>query len=665
MVLYWWRSPLMRARRAARSKNWAQAVNAYRKHLESAPSDAPAWVQLGHSLKEQGKLGDARVAYQQASRIAPDMPDALIHLAYIERSAGHREDAIRALKQMLTIDPGADRAARALVEMGARERLPVAIQERIEAREGVFAASRYGLYRDAIANSRAVAEMAPPPADVLAVIDARGVAPERLRELLEATQATLVGLTCVIVGDGAASVDAAHVRGQDGIATFGTATHLLLLAVGCRVEPDTIGRLYAAMSATGAPAAYCDHDHWEPADNGSDAKIVMSDPCFQPMFDPLWFRRTQVRPPCLLVTGAALKSAPTWEALFARRLSLRTPYVHVPLILASRRKDTGSPAESHPARPASANETLIQVVIQTRDAPDMLERCVASLRRTAARPERLDIVIVDNRSVLSRTAELLAEWSRQGIARVMPHDEPFNWARANNLATRQSAAPHILFLNNDVEMESARWDEVLRDGLAEISVGALGALLLYPDHLIQHAGVVFGMGTDKSGGPVHEGVGHPVAPGGPAGRWSHPRLSAAVTGAWLATSRSVFDEVGGFEEQLPVAYNDIDFCLRCRLAGRLVVETSHVVAVHRESATRGRIMSFAEQSRADADWAWMRSQWGEALDLDPAYNPNWARVGQPFDAFCMPSQEAISHWIAASAKQHPWSISLTARSPSA
>ena len=93
-----------------------------------------------------------------------------------------------------------------------------------------------------------------------------------------------------------------------------------------------------------------------------------------------------------------------------------------------------------------------------------------------------------------------------------------------------------------------------------------------------------------------------------------------------------------------------------RAAGRLVVQASHIVALHRESATRGSVMSSAEHARDQADWAWLRAQWGAALDVDPAYNPHWLRVGQPFDGLHAPSPDAVSRWIAASARPRPWSV---------
>lgn len=650
MLKFLWRGSLKRARNAARSNRWPEAVNAYRDYLNSHPHDGKAWVQLGHSLKEAGRAPEAAEAYRRAVEIVPEMVEIWIHLAHVELRLGHRLAAIDALERALARESAEDQIARSravhdLVEMGERERLPLSIQQQIEGSDGCYARSRYAEFLEDPALLRLRVE-AKCRHDVLSVVDARGAS----LQAVAATCDSLGGGACLILRDDAAAFeDIERAR----------ARYLLLVLAGTIVEPHTIETLCAAAQATGAAAVYCDHDHWEvanadyPASRTPNKAIFRQDPCFQPMFDPIWFRREEVCPPCILVEASVTRGIATWNDLFARRLALSSAYAHVPLILASREKSqrrVGPPA----ALPALVRDDVaasIQVIIQTRDAPEMLERCVESLLQKATRPERIDILIVDNRSVLDQTARLLAKWSARGLARVMTHDEPFNWARANNLAAARARTTHLLFLNNDVEMDSAGWDDVLVRELAQDDVGAVGALLLYPDRLIQHAGIVFGKGD---GAVVHEGVGQLVEEGGPADRWKHSRLASAVTGAWLGTTRSLFEAVAGFEERLPVAYNDVDFSLRCREAGRLVLQSAEIVAVHRESATRGSVMTRSEHERDQADWAWLRSRWGEALVRDPGFNPNWARTGQPFDGLCAPTEETLARWIADSARKRPW-----------
>jgi len=650
MLLFSWLSPLKRARRAAKLKDWAAAARAYQKHLLRNPRDDGAWVQFGHSLKEHGHLKDAASAYREATQIAPHKGDGWIHLAHLERRNGNREGAILTLQEVLNRTNEVEsvtRAVREMVEMGARERLPLANQLEIEAQEGCYTTSRYNYYH-ALQEKTNSGQIMDAPSDFLVIIDCRHKSTE------------LVSITCRSLEPSGNFILADDAMAQCLI-DEGAASNLLLVEAGTLINLDAITRLCAAMQTTDATAAYCDHDHWSPVTgnsknaNAADEGIVRFDPCFQPMYDPVWFRRTEVHPPCILIRKSVLKSATTWAELLDQRLYLPGRYAHVPLVLASRYFSESLPkADSKsPVTPDKTDKIPIQVIIQTRDAPDMLQRCVTSLLRTANCPNELEILIVDNRSVLAETTDLLREWSSRKIARIMPHDEPFNWARANNLAVQQTRAHYLLFLNNDVEMQSYGWDDEIRCSLAQEEVGAMGALLLYPNQLIQHAGVIIGMG---SGGAVHEGVGHSLHEGGPSKRWQHPRNASAVTGAWLATTRTLFEKVGGFEERLPVGYNDIDFSLRCRAAGRFVVQASQIVAIHLESATRGSVMSQTEHERDRADWAWMRMRWGETLDRDPAYNPNWARSGQPFNGMCAPSEEVQSRWTENSARVHPWSV---------
>lgn len=654
------------------------AATIYRAYLSRHPVDPSAWVQFGHSLKEQGDYTQAAEAYRKAVAIRPQAIADWVHLAHAVFRTQGRESAIRTLEQCLkdNLQAGSPTGEQIeiivleMIEFGARERLPIPFQVMQEEREGVYAQSRYPHYRAAAVQARQAwsategnedSTVADPTGAVLVAIYtgelADAIGKERLQELVDASRRTLGVCANVVLGPEQAQGALSELRLVRG-AGLESVRYILLLEAGCRIEPDTIKFLLRALERTGAGGGYCDHDHWQGDWQGLDAQMTLSAPCLQPMRDPLWFNRHAVRPPCILVDTAAMPPAMSVSGVMACWPALSAPWVHVPLILASRSKllaelvqddSRGLPAGGGDSSGAGS----IQVVIQTRDAPELLERCVTSLLRTARYPDRLDILVVNNRSVLPRTEELLLEWTTNGTVRVMEHDECFNWARANNLAVGLGTADHILFLNNDVEMDSPGWDEALRDGLANGDVGAIGALLLYPDRRIQHAGVIFGMGT---GGPVHEGVGYHVDVPGPSGRWHHSRLAGAVTGAWLGTSRAVFDAVGGFEEHLPVAYNDIDFCLRCRASGRFVVQDSRIVAVHRESATRGSVMSADQRVRDQEDWAWMRKRWGNGLDLDPAYNPSWTRIGQPFDGLRLPDAEAVRRWIEVSARESPWSM---------
>lgn len=641
MLGYFRRAPLAHARRAARSGHWIKAAAFYRKHLDRHPEDGAAWIQLGHSLKEQGALSDARLAYRRAAQETPSNQDSWIELAHMARRMGDRAAAMTILEEGLAHDPNAQHIIEALLALGGRERLPVAVQQRIEAQTSHYALSRYPVYRAQTAG-RTVITRCPPCPGLLVAIDGRGADPQWVQTI----QTMMDGISCLVLGEHEADAG----EGKDAIGALDhSILHLLLIETDARPDPRLIDKLREAMVQTGALGAYCDHDHWHNISNG----IAWQNPCFQPMYDPFWFAHAANRPPCVLLSRQSIGAIASWDALFACSMMLPISYVHVPQVLVSRRSGfTPRAVPTVQASPAPLQGD-IQVIIQTRDAADMIERCVASLIRTAADPKRLNIIVIDNRSVSPDTAALFERWTEAGTARIVPHDEEFNWARANNIGVRLGSAPHLLFLNNDVEIETAHWDVSLRRYLAQEEVGSIGALLLYPDHHIQHGGVIFGMGT---GSPVHEGVGQARTRSGPGMRWATPRLASAVTGAWLATSRTLFERVGGFNEELAVAYNDIDFCLRCRAEGHYVVQAADIVAIHRESATRGTILSVADQAREKEEWLRLQATWGETLKHDPAYNPHWLRTGQPFDGFSTPSPAAMTYWMQQSAQPRPWSV---------
>lgn len=647
MLRYLWRRPLALAREAARAGQWAKAANFYRQHLDRKPRDAAARIQLGHSLKEQGDFMQARVAYLQATQDLPNNLDSWIHLAHAERLLGNRQAAVGALCEGLTHDPHAEEIIKALLAMGERERLPDATQQVIEVEQGIYTLSRYPFYRPQWHIPATLKHEG--LAGLLVAIDGRYADPEWLQEI----RGFLAGTHHIVVGHERIPIPSSTqiFHPDDRMELDGSVSHILLVEAGSRLSPDIISHLHDAMERTGAMGAYCDHDHWDDTVNGN----LWQYPCFQPIHDPYWFSHAENCPPSVLISRQAIDMPCSWADLFSRRILLPINYVHVPKILASRRFGSKQPEISSysPIRPVPYKDDGIQVIIQTRDAPAMVERCVASLLRTAARPERLDIVIINNRSTLTETENLFRKWENSGTAQIINHDEDFNWSKANNIGTAYSKAPHILFLNNDVEIETDRWDIIMENYILNERTGIIGALLLYPDRIIQHAGVIFGMGA---GSPVHEGVGSSSADGGPNRRWVKPRLASAVTGAWLATSRSLFNEVGGFDEQLAVAYNDIDFCLRCRAAGQYVVQASDIVAIHRESATRGTFLSAEAQQREHEEWQRLQSIWGEALKLDPAYNPHWLRTGQPFDGFHAPTPQVVARWIEQSVKNQPWAL---------
>jgi GT2 family glycosyltransferase len=235
-------------------------------------------------------------------------------------------------------------------------------------------------------------------------------------------------------------------------------------------------------------------------------------------------------------------------------------------------------------------------------APGLVERCVASIRRTSQN-RRVEIIVADRHTMAPAMNESL---SRVGVKRVT-YDEPFNWSRVNNLAARHATGEHLLFLNDDTEAVELQWLDAMLEYSQRPSVGVVGAKLAFPDGGLQHVGV-----TLPGGKPGHPFYGYPAKHTGYYCRSVLPHNCAAVTGACLMTRRDVFEQAGGFDEAFPLNYNDIDYCLRVRQLGYRIVFTPHARLVHHESVTKSGV--FEEELDA------FREKWGEVVD--PYYNPN-------------------------------------------
>ncbi len=231
---------------------------------------------------------------------------------------------------------------------------------------------------------------------------------------------------------------------------------------------------------------------------------------------------------------------------------------------------------------AAVAGTRVSIVIPFRDEPRLLRTCVDSLTATTSR-DRVDLLLVDNGSSDPETLTLMERLATRRDIRILPDSRPFNWAGLNNAAARLADGDVLLFLNNDVEARLPGWLAPMTAHALRRDVGAVGARLVYPDGRLQHCGVVVGL-TGAAGHPLAG-----LAPGAPG--YLHmataTRECSAVTGACLATRREVFEELGGFDEQLGVDLNDVDFCLRAAAAGYRTLYEPAAELVHHESPSRG------------------------------------------------------------------------------
>ena len=260
---------------------------------------------------------------------------------------------------------------------------------------------------------------------------------------------------------------------------------------------------------------------------------------------------------------------------------------------------------------------LVSLIIPTRNGRALLEPCIESLlRKTRYRP--FEILVVDNQSTEPDALDYLRSLERRAAARVLRYDKPFNFSAINNFAAGQAAGTLLGLLNNDLEVFEEGWLEEMVSHALRPEIGAVGARLLYSDRTLQHGGVILGIGGIA-------GHAHKHLPSAAPGYFSRAQLTqdlSAVTAACLVVRRSTFLDVGGLDEGLPVAFNDIDFCLRLRQSGLRNLWTPYATLLHHESKSRGAEDTRQKRARFLRESATMEERWGASLRQDPAYNPN-------------------------------------------
>lgn len=262
-------------------------------------------------------------------------------------------------------------------------------------------------------------------------------------------------------------------------------------------------------------------------------------------------------------------------------------------------------------------EPLVSILICTRDRADLLRTCMDGLlNRTDY--SRFEVIIVDNGSVDVDALTLLAELDANPRVTVMRRIGPFNWAALNNAAAGQAAGEILLLLNNDVEVQDGGWLRELVAQVAQPGVGAVGAKLLYPDGRVQHAG----LSVDDRGVPKHMFRFEAAESRGFCDLLALAREVWAVTGACLAVPRAVFETLGGLNEALPVAGNDVEFCLRLGALGYRVIFTPWAVLAHHEQATRLPDDTDEKRERARGELDRILRDWGAVALHDPYLNPN-------------------------------------------
>jgi len=260
---------------------------------------------------------------------------------------------------------------------------------------------------------------------------------------------------------------------------------------------------------------------------------------------------------------------------------------------------------------------LVSIIIPTRDGVDLLRQCTESIARTTY--PAFEIIIVDNDSTDPETLRWLDAFDNGHDHRVLRHPGAFNFSAVNNAAAAAAKGELLCLLNNDTEVIEADWLTEMVRWIQQPDVGIVGAKLLYPNDTVQHAGVVLGLGGLAGHG--HHELGREEY--GYFSRLTLTHEVGAVTGACLLTRRDTWDELGGLDEELAVAFNDIDYCLRVRHdAGQRILWSPHALLYHHESVSRGAEDDPVKVERFNTEVDNVMDRWADRLDEDPAYSPN-------------------------------------------
>ncbi len=379
----------------------------------------------------------------------------------------------------------------------------------------------------------------------------------------------------------------------------------VLLEPGVVLHEAALWTLAEAISTTpGLLLTYTDHDHLDKAG-------LPTDPWFLPGWNPELF------------SGIGCLSA-----LVARHPDVKPrgipdldpqDVLHLPFLLASRPGPPPDPpsASSHRSLDHSSVVGRVSVLIPTRDQGRLLGVCLSSIRRLTTYPD-VELVVIDHETTEDRARQVLDDLANDPAAVVLEHRGPFNFATLLNRAAEAASGDILVLLNNDTEVVSPEWLDYMCHHLNRPEVGIVGALLLFGNGTIQHAGV-----HPELGGLM--GHGHKHLPGddpGHLGRLRVPHRVAAVTGACLAIRAEDWRAFGGLDEELAVAYNDVDLCLKARESGLAVLLEPRAVLRHHESISRGYDDDPVRRARLQTEVDRMKRRWGDRLNADPAYNPN-------------------------------------------
>jgi len=269
--------------------------------------------------------------------------------------------------------------------------------------------------------------------------------------------------------------------------------------------------------------------------------------------------------------------------------------------------------------PIPSKQPLVSLIIPTHNGYDILSKCINSII-TKTSYKNYEIIIINNRSNCQKTLKFIREAVKKNTqVQSIDWDHPFNYSAINNFAAKHAHGSILGLINNDIEVINTSWLTEMVSHAIRPDIGCVGSKLYYPNNQIQHAGVILGIGGVA-------GHGHKHFQREQSGYFSKLELIqnySAVTAACLLIQKSIFNQVNGLDQQnLPIAFNDVDFCIRVRNAGYRNIWTPYAELYHHESISRGADNTPEKIQRANKEVEYMKSTWTKHLTQDPAYNPN-------------------------------------------
>lgn len=345
-------------------------------------------------------------------------------------------------------------------------------------------------------------------------------------------------------------------------------------------------------------------------------------PHFKPRWNPELARHLDFVSGSSLVVTDALPPGEMWRPL--ETSSLSPDPVHVPYVLHHRQNRPDPLVPSVAAQVSDEGVPHVSIVIPTRNQVALLRTCIEGVLDSDY--PSFDVTVIDNGSDETETLAYLAQLKARGI-RVVRDPGEFNYAAMHNRTVGSLAGPLLCFLNNDVEVIDRSWLRNLAAHAPRGDVGAVGALLLYPDRTVQHAGIVLGLG----GGAGHAHRFQDAHATGYFQRVKLPQFASAVTAACLVVEKAKFEAVGGFDaETFAVAFNDVDLCLKLNERGWRSFYEPRAVLIHHESKSRGLDKRGAKKRRFAGELSALKQRWGTDVTVDPYHHPELSPFCEQF-----------------------------------